>query len=76
MTFDLVPAGGVETANLMLNGDFELGSPEPFGWLVEQGARRVFPGFRSDSALELTRAGSRAARGTLRAGRAVLGAGR
>ena len=63
MTFDLVPSGGVETANLVLNGDFELGTPEPFGWLVEQGARRVFPGLRSDSALELTRSGSRAARG-------------
>ena len=75
MTFDLVPKGGEATANLVLNGDFELGTPEPFGWLVEQGARRVFPGLRSDSALELTRSGARAAR-ALRAGRAVHGAGR
>ncbi len=63
MTFDLIPAGGEPTANLVLNGGFELGTPEPFGWLVEQGARRASPGFRSDSALELTKAGSRAARG-------------
>ncbi len=63
MTFDLVPTEGGGTTNLVLNGDFELGSPDPSGWLVEQGAHRAFPGFRSDSALELTRAGSRAARG-------------
>jgi hypothetical protein len=63
MSIELVPVGGEKTANLLLGGTFELGDPDPFGWLTEQGARRVSPGYRSTSALELTRSGSRAANG-------------
>ena len=63
MTFDLVPRGGTETTNLVHNGDFELGDPEPEGWTVDNGARRVFPGFDSPSALELAKSGARAMTG-------------
>jgi hypothetical protein len=59
MTIDLVPVGGQETTNLVINGDFELGDPTPFGWGAEGGAHRTFPGFNSDSAVELAHAGSR-----------------
>lgn len=58
ITFDLVPVGGTETANIARNGNFELGDPEPTGWTVDKGARRVSPGFRSDSAFELSKSGS------------------
>jgi hypothetical protein len=63
MTFELIPRGGAETTNLITNGDFELGDPEPSSWLVDGGAHRVFPGLRSDSALELNKAGARAMAG-------------
>src|SRR5262249_53409038 len=63
ITFELVPVGGVETTNLVVNGDFELGDPAPASWLVERDARRVFPGFESPAALELTRGRSRALAG-------------
>jgi hypothetical protein len=58
MTFDLVPIGGEPTQNLAVNPDFELGDPDPFGWITDN-ARRGFPGFRSESALELSRSGAR-----------------
>ncbi|GAC1463878.1 MAG: hypothetical protein NVSMB9_01870 [Isosphaeraceae bacterium] len=63
LTMELVPIGGTETTNLAKNGDFELGDPDPSGWIVEGGARRSFPGHRSTSALELTRAGARCLQG-------------
>ena len=44
LTIELVPVGGPETTNLVVNGDFELGDPGPGGWIVETDARRVFPG--------------------------------
>ncbi len=63
LTFELVPVGGAPTTNLVVNGDFELGDPAPTSWMVEREARRVFPGFQSAAALELTRGGSRAMAG-------------
>jgi hypothetical protein len=59
LTFDLVPVGGTETTNLVRNPDFELGDPDPDGWVVGNGARRGFPGFRSPAALELAKDGAR-----------------
>jgi hypothetical protein len=59
MTIEAVPRGGVKSTNLLLNGDLELGDPEPASWLLEEGARRVSPGHRSDSALELARQGAK-----------------
>ena len=63
LTVELVPVGGEETTNLIVNGDFELGDPAPDSWIVEKDARRVFPGNNSAAALELGRAGSRAMAG-------------
>ncbi len=59
MTIDLVPVGGVETENLVLNGDLELGDPRPEHWNVEGSARRAMPGNGSASCLELSRSGDR-----------------
>jgi len=59
LTIDLIPYDAPTSKNLITNGDFELGDPNPSGWLTENGARRVFPGHESTSAIELTRAGSR-----------------
>ena len=59
LTVDLIPVGGQPTTNLVLNGGFELGDPEPDSWSAEGDARRVFPGFRSSAAAELVRAKSR-----------------
>ena len=63
LTIDLVPVGGEETTNLIVNGDFELGDPAPDSWVVEKDARRIFPGNDSAAALELGRARSRAMAG-------------
>ena len=63
MTIDLVPVGGTETTNLIVNGDFELGDPDAAGWLIEQGVQRVGSQARAGSALELVKAGSRATTG-------------
>jgi hypothetical protein len=60
LTIDLVPIGGKPTSSLILNGDFELGDPEPSSWQVDHGARRVSPGNRSGSAIELKGNGARA----------------
>jgi hypothetical protein len=60
LTVDLIPRGGQPTTNLAPNGDFELGSPEPSGWVVEKGSRRAYPGDKSTAALELPESGSRA----------------
>ncbi len=59
LTVELIPIGGTETANLVSNPGFELGDPDPTGWVVENGARRGFPGYRSSAALELVRDGAR-----------------
>jgi hypothetical protein len=59
-TLELVPLGGVTTDNLILNGGLELANPGPAYWAITGGTRLAFPGFESDSALELGRAGARA----------------
>src|SRR4051812_34562667 len=53
LTIDLVPKGGAETTNLVVNGDFELGDPDPSSWMVDGGAHRVSPGLRSSTCVEL-----------------------
>lgn len=60
MTIDLVPLGGKATTDLALNGDFELGDPDPAHWLLDHGARRVTPGHRSAAAIEIKGNGARA----------------
>lgn len=60
LTIELIPRGGVETNNLVLNGGFELGEVEPDHWSVEGPVRRVPEGRDSDMALEFTRSGGRA----------------
>jgi hypothetical protein len=57
-TFELIPVGGAESTNVVVNGDFELGDPAPANWLTTSDVRRVFPGFESLSAIELDRAKS------------------
>ena len=59
LTIEPVPAGEVEATNLVRNGDLELGDPAPAGWMVQGGAHRAFPGHRSTSCLQLTRAGAK-----------------
>ncbi|MGC8641329.1 MAG: hypothetical protein ACP5XB_15805, partial [Isosphaeraceae bacterium] len=59
LTVDLVPVGGQPTTNLVVNGDFELGDPAPAYWIVNNDAYRVFPGRRSQAAIELARSDSR-----------------
>ncbi|MDG3003334.1 hypothetical protein [Paludisphaera mucosa] len=59
LTFDLVPRETVETTNLVVNGTFELGDPAPASWIVNNDAARVAPGHLSDSAVELSRSGSK-----------------
>ena len=63
LTVDLVPRGGEETTNLIVNGGFELGDPSPASWVTDNDAHRAFPGNRSPAALELTRAKSHAMTG-------------
>jgi hypothetical protein len=53
MTIDLIPRGGTESVNLVVNGGFELGDPAPAYWMVNGDIRRVFPGLRSEAAVEL-----------------------
>jgi hypothetical protein len=60
LTIELVPVGGAQTTNLVLNGDVELGAYEPDGWVTLAGARRVSPGFESAAAIELSRSGAQA----------------
>ena len=66
LTIDLIPVGGEATENLVKNPGVELGDPDPFGWIIEGGTRRSFPGNNSPSALELSRANSRAMTGLSR----------
>jgi hypothetical protein len=63
LTLDLVPVGGSPTTNLVVNGDFELGDPEPASWLVDHGAQRVLGRSPAGAALELGRPGARAMTG-------------
>jgi hypothetical protein len=63
LTIELVPVGGSETNNLVKNGGFELGDPEANGWASDNGGRRSTPGYRSNSALELAKAGARSMTG-------------
>lgn len=58
-TFELVPREAAETTNLVVNGGFELGDPDPAYWIVNNGARRVFPGLDSTAAVELSKPGAR-----------------
>jgi len=58
LTVDLIPRGGAESVNLVVNGSFELGDPAPAYWIVNNDVRRVFPGLRSEVAIEM--AGARA----------------
>jgi hypothetical protein len=60
LTIEPVPVGGKPTTNLAVNGDFELGDPDPAHWLLDHGARRVSPGHRSAAAIELKGNGARA----------------
>ena len=59
LTIDLVPVGEQPSTNLVVNGDFELGDPAPAYWIVNNDAYRVFPGHRSQAAIELGRSDSR-----------------
>jgi hypothetical protein len=59
LTIELVPIGSPQSNNLVINGDFELGDPAPYGWAADNGAKRVFPGHDSPSAVELARSNSR-----------------
>ncbi len=46
LTVDLIPVGGEDSTNLVVNGGFELGDPAPASWVTEGDARRSFPGNR------------------------------
>ena len=59
LTVELIGVEGVPSTNLIVNGDFELGDPAPYCWSVEKDAKRVFPGFNSSAALELSERNSR-----------------
>ena len=37
LSIELVPVGGEETTNLIVNGDFELGDPAPDFWVAREG---------------------------------------
>ncbi|WP_435021512.1 hypothetical protein TA3x_002415 [Tundrisphaera sp. TA3] len=63
LTIEAIPVGGTPTTNLVRNGDFELGDPDAAGWIVDHGAGRSFPGYRSDASLELKASGARATAG-------------
>ena len=60
LTVDLIPVGGEDSTNLVVNGGFELGDPGPASWVAEGDARRVFPGNRL---VRRRRADPRAGRG-------------
>ncbi len=60
LTIQQVPVDGIETTNLIVNGGFELGGSDPAHWILEGEARRVHPGDRSSTALELAEAEDRA----------------
>jgi hypothetical protein len=54
LSIDLLPRGGRESTNLILNGDLELGGVADVShWFLEDGARRIWPGDASAAAVEL-----------------------
>jgi len=59
LTVDLIPRGGAESVNLVVNGGFELGDPAPAYWVVQGDVHRVFPGQRSEAAVEISGARAR-----------------
>lgn len=59
MSVELIPVDEPPTRDLVLNGGFELGDPEPASWSLEK-SRRVHRGANSLSAVELRRFGARA----------------
>lgn len=63
LTVEALPRGGARTPELLLNGDFELGDPDPADWALQGGARRIGPGQESDAALELAPLGAKATTG-------------
>jgi hypothetical protein len=63
LTLDLIPRGGSETVNLVLNGSFELGDPAPTYWITRGGVARVFGSVRSEAAIEMSGARARLSTG-------------
>jgi hypothetical protein len=59
LALEMVPVGSTPDPSLVINGDFELGDPGPFGWIVENGAARAFPGHDSHAAAILDKSGAR-----------------
>lgn len=56
LSIELVPRDDqIQTTNLVVNGDFELGDPAPANWAPSNDAHRITPGFRSESAVVLER---------------------
>ena len=70
LTIELVPAGGAETTNLVINGDFELGDPDPARWIVDRDVHRVI------SRQSIVVRGARADAGRVASTRRARGAGR
>ena len=58
LAIDLIPRGAAPDPNLVVNGGFELGDPDPAGWIVSNDATRAFPGHGSPAAVELARSGA------------------
>ncbi len=63
MAVELIPRDATPDPNLVVNGDFELGDPDPAGWIVTHDATRAFPGHASPAAVELARSGAQALTG-------------
>ena len=63
LAIGLVPRDTAPDPNLVVNGDFELGDPDPAGWIVSNDATRAFPGKDSPAAVELARSGAQALTG-------------
>ena len=58
LTLELIPRGATPDPNLVVNGGFELGDPDPTGWIVSNDATRAFPGHGSAASVELARSGA------------------
>ncbi len=59
VSIELVAREDVRTTNLVVNGEFELGDPDPAYWFPSNDAHRVTPGYRSESAVALERSRSK-----------------
>ena len=46
LTVELIDVKQPTSTNLIVNGDFELGDPLPYGWNTEKDARRALPGLQ------------------------------